>query len=70
MAIKVEHELHSRRNGRNYGVLILLGAFVALVFLLTIVKVTQLGDARKFEANDHVIRPALAEPVATTPAGQ
>ena len=59
MAIKVEHELHNRRRGRNYGVFIMLGIFVALVFALTVVKVVELGDARMFEANDHVIRPAL-----------
>jgi hypothetical protein len=59
MAIKVEHELHERRRGRNSGVFLLLIGFVALVFLLTMVKVTQLGDARMFEASDHVLRPAL-----------
>lgn len=59
MAIKVEHELHHRRRGRNTGVFLLLIGFVALVFLLTMVKVTQLGDARMFEASDHVLRPQL-----------
>lgn len=59
MAIKVEHELHERRRGRNAGVFILLIAFITLVFLLTMVKVIQLGDARKFEAPDHVVRPQL-----------
>lgn len=68
MAIRVEHELHTRRKGRNYGILILLGAFVALVFLLTMVKVMQLGDARKFEASDHVLRPALMEDATATPS--
>ncbi len=67
MAIHVEHELHQRRRGINMGVLILLGAFVAMVFGLTVVKVTQLGDARRFEANDHVVRPALLP--ADVPAG-
>ncbi len=59
MAIKVEHELHSRRRGRNLGVGLLLGGFIAIVFGLTVVKVIQLGDARKFEAFDHVARPAI-----------
>jgi len=62
MAIHVEHEIHQRRKGRNFGVLALLLAFVALVFGLTVVKVLELGDAQKFESFDHVLRPAL-EPV-------
>lgn len=59
MAIKVEHELHERRKGRNFGVLGLLLAFVAIVFGLTVVKVVELGNARKFESFDHTSRPAL-----------
>jgi hypothetical protein len=59
MAIKVEHELHGRRKGRNFGVGILLGCFIGLVFALTVVKVLQLGDARQFENFDHVARPAI-----------
>ena len=59
MTIRVEHEMHTRRKAKNYGVFILLIAFVALVFGLTVVKVLQLGDAKMFEANDHVVRPAL-----------
>lgn len=62
MAIRVEHEIHERRKGRNFGVLGLLLAFVALVFALTVVKVLELGDAKKFENFDHVARPAI-EPV-------
>ena len=59
MAIKVEHELHERRKGRNFGVGMLLGCFIGLVFALTVVKVLQLGDARQFENFDHVARPAI-----------
>lgn len=59
MALKVEHELHTRRKNRNFGVLALLLIFVAIVFGLTVVKVLQLGDAKKFERFDHVARPAL-----------
>ena len=59
MAIHVEHEIHSRRKGRNFGVLALLIGFVALVFALTVVKVLELGDANKFEKFDHVARPAI-----------
>ncbi|MEY1554762.1 hypothetical protein AB3Y40_03920 [Yoonia sp. R2331] len=59
MAIKVEHELHERRRGRNSGVGLLLIGFVAIVFGLTVVKVLQLGEAQKFEKFDHVARPQL-----------
>lgn len=43
MAIKVEHELHHRRLGRNIGLALVLVGFVALVFGLTLVK-TKRGD--------------------------
>lgn len=33
-----DHELHRRRRGRNIGVLVVLLAFVALLFAVTIVK--------------------------------
>lgn len=59
MAIKVEHELHGRRKGRNFGVGMLLVGLIAVVFALTVVKVLQLGDARQFESFDHVARPAI-----------
>ncbi len=59
MALRVEHEIHTRRKGRNFGVLGLLIGFVGLVFALTVVKVTELGDAAKFEKFDHVARPAI-----------
>lgn len=59
MAIEVEHELHERRKGRNYGVGLLLIGFIAIVFGLTVVKVLQLGDAGQFERADHVVRPQI-----------
>lgn len=59
MAIHVEHEIHQRRKGRNFGVLALLIGFVGIVFALTVVKVLELGDAKRFENFDHVARPAL-----------
>jgi len=34
------HELHQRRFGRNLGVALVLVAFIAVVFGLTMVKVT------------------------------
>lgn len=36
-----EHELHKRRSSRNMGLGLVLVAFVALVFGLTVVKVTR-----------------------------
>ncbi len=38
--MKVEHELHQRRRGRNIGVGLLLAAFIGLIFALTVAKVT------------------------------
>jgi len=55
--IQAEHELHTRRKGRNIGVGLLLAGFATIVFGLSAVKVT-LGDAT--EGFDHVARPALA----------
>ena len=59
MVIRVEHELHTRRKGRNTGVGLLLVGFIAVVFGLTVVKVLQLDDIRQFETFDHVVRPQL-----------
>lgn len=59
MAIKVEHELHERRRGRNTGVGILLIGFIAIIFGLTVVKVLQLGEVAQFEKFDHVARPQI-----------
>jgi hypothetical protein len=57
MAFKVEHELHKRRFGRNLGVGLCLAGFIAVVFALTVVKVTR-GDP--MQGYDHVVRPELA----------
>lgn len=54
--IRVEHELHQRRRGRNNGVGLLLVGLIAIVFGLSVVKVTLGHDMEKF---DHVVRPAL-----------
>ena len=59
MALQVEHEIHERRKGRNYGVGVLLIGFIAIIFGLTVVKVLQLGDAAQFERFDHVARPQI-----------
>jgi hypothetical protein len=59
MAIRVEHELHQRRWGRNLGLGLILASLVAIVFGLTVVKVLALGDIRQFEGFDHVSRPQI-----------
>lgn len=59
MVIRVEHELHTRRRGRNVGVGLLLVGFIAIVFGLTVVKVLQLDNITQFETFDHVARPQL-----------
>jgi len=40
MSFREQHELHKRRFGRNLGLGLVLAAFVALIFGLTVVKVT------------------------------
>ena len=59
MALRVEHELHERRRGRNTGVGLILIGLVGLVFALTVVKVLQLDDITQMERFDHVARPQL-----------
>lgn len=43
MSLSKQHELHTRRFGRNLGVGLMLVAMIAIVFGLTVVKVTR-GD--------------------------
>lgn len=40
MSLSKQHEIHKRRFGRNLGLGLVLAAFVALVFGLTVAKVT------------------------------
>lgn len=56
MVMQTEHELHRRRRSRNVGLGLVLLAFVALVFALTVVKVRQ-GDL--MEAYDHQPRTSV-----------
>lgn len=56
MSFRPDHELHQRRFSRNVGLGVTLVAFVALVFALTVVKVTR-GDP--MQAFDHTVRPEL-----------
>ncbi|MDG2405665.1 MAG: hypothetical protein P8M25_12095 [Paracoccaceae bacterium] len=43
MSFDRQHEIHSRRFGRNLGVAVVLVALVTIVFGLTVAKVTR-GD--------------------------
>ena len=62
MALKVEHEIHGRRWGRNLGVGLFLAGLIAIVFGLTVVKALNLGDIRELEAFDHAgTSPAAAD---------
>ena len=42
--IHKEHELHTRRKGRNVSLGIAMGLFVALIFAVTIVKLSKPQD--------------------------
>lgn len=64
MALRPEHELHQRRRGRNMGLLAVLIAFAALVFGLTIAKISN-GDM--MEGFDHQPRVSVL-PREETPA--
>ena len=52
MSLRKEHELHRRRFGRNMGVGLLLVALIALVFGLTVVKVTEDGPVTGVEVQN------------------
>ena len=60
--IKATHELHERRFSRNVGVALTLVFLIAVVFGLTVVKVTR-GDS--LQGFDHVVRPEMV-PVERT----
>jgi hypothetical protein len=66
MALARDHELHRRRLGRNAGVGLTLVAFIALVFGLTIAKISGGGVIQAF---DHTYRPAL-DPTTNTNLGR
>lgn len=65
MAIKVEHELHARRKGRNYGVGLLLAGLIAIVFGLTVVKVLQLGDITQLDLDGRLDGPDTSVPITS-----
>jgi hypothetical protein len=49
MSFPPDHEIYKRRFGRNLGVGLLLGLFVALVFGLSVVKVVAIGKVKGFD---------------------
>ncbi|WP_071673609.1 hypothetical protein [Nioella nitratireducens] len=61
MPITETHEIHTRRLGRNVGVALTLMSFVAIVFALTISKIS---NGNPMEAFDHAVRPSITEPEA------
>lgn len=67
MALTPLHELHRRRFGRNMGLLVVLLGFVALVFSLTIVKISR-GD--RMQGFDHTYQVELDPATRIPEAGQ
>lgn len=65
MLPRVEHELHKRRRSRNLGLLFVLLAFVALVFGLSVAKITS-GDM--MEGYDHQPRSSMLPQDPNPPA--
>jgi len=49
MSFQPDHELHTRRKGRNLGVGLVLAAFIAIVFGLTIAKIGNGGQVQGFD---------------------
>ena len=56
MALNTEHELHRRRRTRNMGLLAVLLVFVALVFGLSVVKIS---NGHMMEGFDHQYRRSI-----------
>ncbi len=63
MSFRTTHELHHRRAGRNIGLAVVLIGFIAIIFGLTVVKVTN-GDP--MQGFDHAPRNEMIP--STTPA--
>jgi len=60
MALRKEHEIHSRRFGRNLGVGLTLGAFIAIIFGLTLVKVKFIDVAEAYKQDTGGIQSGAA----------
>lgn len=68
MSFRPDHELHRRRWSRNVGLGVVLSAFVALIFALTIVKVSRQDEYGNPPGAAQATAPAqeTATPAATT----
>ena len=49
MGLTQEHDLHRRRRSRNVGLGLVLAAFIALTFGLTMVKISQGSDMQGYD---------------------
>lgn len=49
MGLRVEHEIHRRRRGRNIGLALVLAAFAAMTFALTIAKLEAPDQVRGYD---------------------
>ena len=52
------HEIYARRRSRNRGLGLVLAAFVALVFAVTVVKLGEGGEVRGFDHSLESMPPA------------
>ena len=66
-SIPRDSAVHVRRRGRNFAVLGVLLGFIAVVFLISVVKIRTGGFSEGF---DHVARPQLVPAEDTTEAGR
>jgi hypothetical protein len=53
-----EHEIYSRRGRKNMWLGGIMGGLVAIIFLVTVVK---LANGSKMQAFDHSLRPEMVE---------
>ena len=56
--ISKEHEIYSRRGRKNMWLGGIMGSLVAVIFLVTVVK---LANGSKMQAFDHSLRPEMLE---------
>ncbi len=59
MAIQPQHELHSRRKTRNMAMGLILGGLVAMIFAVSIVKLSQ-------PQNEDIYAPNYVAPAGVT----
>ena len=60
MSFKPDHEIHTRRFGRNLGVGLMLAAFVLLSFFLTVEKVTLGKPMDALQGKPYVAQPEVS----------